>query len=310
MTLRTSAGIAAFLALAFALATPAAARTLLVGGPGAYPTLAAAASAARPHDTIRLSAGIYHECAVLAQDGLVLEGAGIGASVIAGVACEDKAALVTRGAGITVRDLTLASVHVPAGNGAGIRAEGADLVVAHVRFTENENGILSAPRAGSTITVSDSEFLRNGACAADCAHAIYAGHIARLVVLRSRFEGTRVAHAIKSRAAATEVIGCTIADGAGGTGSYMIELPNGGGLLARDNLFEKGPLSSNPDVISIGAEGASEPAGPVVVEGNRLRVAGTLHFVFVHNRTTTPARLEGNRLPEGVTALIGAGSLR
>ena len=141
------------------MATPAAARTLLVGGQAAYPSLAAAVRAARPHDTIRLAAGVYHECAVLTQDGLVLEGAGAGVSVIAGVACEAKAALVTRGAGITVRGLTLASVRVPAGNGAGIRAEGADLVVAHVRFTENENGILSAPSAGSTITVSDSEFL-------------------------------------------------------------------------------------------------------------------------------------------------------
>jgi hypothetical protein len=277
------------LVLVALLSHPACARTLEVGPDQGYRTLAAAIAAAGAGDRVLLAAGHYAECAVLAQDGLILEGAGA-ATVIEGVACQSKAALVVTGADITVSRLTLAGIRVPNGNGAGIRAEGRNLTVDRVRFEDNEEGILSGPSPLSTITVRDSEFLRNGACAPDCAHAIYAGRIRLLRVERSRFFETRVAHHIKSRAASTEVIDCDLQDGAAGSSSYQIELPNGGALLAGGNRIEKGPLSSNPHTaISLGAEGVSQPPGPILIERNSLAVDGPYQTVFVRNLTPTPA---------------------
>ena len=301
---------AAWLLLFLMAATPAGARTLQAGPGQPYPGLASAVAAAADGDRVRLAPGHYRECAVLARDSLTLEGSGPGV-VIEGVACQGKAALVATGADITVRDITLQHIRVPAGNGAGIRAEGRNLTVERVRFIDNEEGILSGPSPQSTITVGDSTFIGNGACAPDCAHAIYAGHIHRLRVERSRFFETRTAHHIKSRAALTEVVDCDLEDGPHGTSSYQIELPNGGGLLARGNRIEKGALSSNPHtVISLGAEGVSEPAAPILIERNSFTLDGPLQTVFVRNLTSTPALLVGNRLPVSVAPLLGPGTVR
>jgi len=58
------------------------------------------------------------------------------------------------GSGISIRNLTLANIHVPDGNGAGIRAEGKDLTVDHVKFIGNENGI---PSPGEKSGVDDND---------------------------------------------------------------------------------------------------------------------------------------------------------
>ena len=290
---------------------PCFARTLKVGQGAPFPTLSAAIQAAHAGDTVSIQPGEYHDCAVLAQNGLTVEGVGRPEAVVfTGRICQRKAALVTTGSNITIRNLTLAHLRGPEGNGAGIRAEGGDLTVERVRFIDDEDGILAAPSPAATITVRDSVFERNGACNPACAHGIYVGPLALLRVERSRFFETRVAHHIKSRAARTEVVECDLADGVHGTSSYAIELPNGGALLAVGNTIQKGQYASNPVVISIGAEGVKQPPGEIRIEGNRLTLGGTESVVFVRNLTPVPATLIGNRLPEGVMALEGPGTVR
>jgi hypothetical protein len=80
---------------------------------------------------------------------------------------------------------------------------------------------------------------------ANFAHAIYIANVDLVHVENSRFSNTRQAHSIKSGALRTEVIGCTITDGPEGTSSYLIDLPNGGAIIVRDNTLEKGPKSEN-----------------------------------------------------------------
>ena len=46
---------------------------------------------------------------------------------------------------ITIRNLTLTRARVADFNGAGIRAEGGDLTIEHVRFIDDQDGILAAP---------------------------------------------------------------------------------------------------------------------------------------------------------------------
>lgn len=301
------------LALGFVLISGLAqARDLTVGAGQEFPALAPALAQAHPGDRIRIAPGRHLDCGVIRTDDLVIEGMGPAASVVFdGVACEGKAVFVVKSARITLRDMTLTHVRVPSGNGAGIRPEGIDLTVERVRFIDNENGILAAPSPTSTIIVRDSVFERNGVCNPLCAHGIYVNALTLLRVERSRFFETRVGHHIKSRGARTEVIDCDLADGALGTSSYQIDLPNGGALVARGNRIQKGPRSDNPrSVIMLGEEGVTQKPGEIFVEGNTLTVDGLSGVTFVRNATPVPALLNGNVLPAAVVPLVGLGTIR
>ncbi len=304
-----------FLAVAglyLALMGHAAADVLEVGQGKPYRLLSAAVQAAQSGDHIRIAPGRYADCAAIVQDDLVIEGTGPASEVVVdGVACEGKAALVTKGARITVRDLTLTHILVPSGNGAGIRPEGADLLVERVRFIANENGILAAPNPASTIIVRDSEFVRNGACNPLCEHGIYVNALTLLRVEHSRFFETMIGHHIKSRAARTEVIDCDLADGTNGRSSYQINVPNGGALVVRGNRIEKGPGTDNPrTVISIGEEDVTQKPGEVTIEDNKVTLVGLAGTVFVRNLGTVPAMLSGNRLIGDLVPLVGPGTVR
>ncbi len=264
----------------------------------------------RCDDRIEIQPGSYFDCAVWTANHLVIEGLGDpNQVVIAGNACQGKALIVTVGEGITIRNLTLTLARVPDGNGAGIRAEGRDLVVERVRFVDNENGLLSGI-AGGTIVIRDSLFDRNGTCLHACAHGVYAGHLDMLRIENTQFIGTRQGHHIKSRARRTEILGCAIEDGADGTASFEIELPNGGSLLARGNTMRKGPKSDNHGaMISIGAEGVTQPTLEIVLEDNIAHSDGQWDTYLLRDHTSTAAVLRGNRLSGALKALRVDGSV-
>jgi hypothetical protein len=232
--------------------------------------------------------------------------------VITDKTCAGKGLFVTDGNGITIRNLTLTRARVPDFNGAGIRAEGGDLTVEHVQFVNNQNGILGNDAPGKKIIVRDSVFLRNGTCeGSGCAHAIYVGALALLLVERTKFFETRQAHSIKSRAQRTEVIGCDIADGAAGTSSYPVEVPNGGAVVLRGNHIQKGPQSGNHTAgLVIGSEGVTQATPEIVVERNTFLVEGDYNSFLVNNMTATEAELRGNVLQGNAKALHGDGSVK
>ena len=303
--------IALAAALAIGWSLPASAATLEVGAGKRYPLPSAAALAARDGDRIVIAPGHYADCAVWRADNLTIEGAGPDATVIAGKTCGYKALFIIDGGNVTVRNLTLAHARAPDFNGAGIRAEGGDLTVDHVRFLDNQDGILSTGAATAVIRVSDSEFLGNGSCAGSgCAHGIYAGAIALLQVERSRFFETQAGHHIKSRALRTEVLDCDLADGADGTSSYAIDVPNGGAVLVRGTRIQKGPRSENRSAaIMIGAEGVTHPTPGIVIERNQFTVEGDYSAYLADNRSVTPALLRGNTLHGSALGLRGPGSV-
>jgi hypothetical protein len=289
------------------------AATLEVGAGKPYPLPSAAAAAAHDGDHVTIAAGTYTDCAVWKASNLTIEGAGADATVITGPACAGKGLFIVQGNAITIRGLALTNAHVADFNGAGIRAEGGDLTVEHVRFANNEDGILAGTLPGRTITVRDSIFVGNGTCqgAGGCAHGIYVGHIALLRVERSRFFETRAGHHIKSRALRTEVADCDLADGANGTSSFAIDVPNGGAVAVRGSHIQKGPKSGNHTAaIMIGEEGSIQPTPEIVVERNTFLGDGGYGSVLVDNRTTAGAVLKGNTLRGGATALRGNGSVK
>ncbi len=285
-------------------------KTLSVGAGKAYAKLSAAVASASAGDDIQIYPGQYFDCAVLTQDHLTVEGVGDPRGVVlTDKTCQGKALLITEGADVTVRNLTLTRARVADGNGAGIRAEGSRLLVEGVQFVNNQDGILTDANPDMVLTVRNSVFDKNGTCQAACSHAIYAGKIAKLVVENSQFRNTREGHDIKSRAAMTEITGCDIADGPEGTASYLIEAPNGGGLIVRDTIMEKGPKAGNHTAaIMIGSEGVDQPTPEITIEKNHFTNDGDYRTAFVDNTTATEAKLSGNVLSGAVDPLRGDGS--
>jgi hypothetical protein len=279
----------------------AAAAELTVGQGKSYALPSEAARAAGAGDVIRIFPGTYTDCTAWDANGLVIEGAGPDV-VLAEKVCNEKGIFITRGNDITIRNITFTAAHARAHNGAGIRAEGDNLRVEDSRFIGNENGILAGGNDASAIVIKNSIFRGNGNCIGPCAHGIYIGRIALLRVENSTFEGQHVGHHIKSRAARTEIVNNSVQDGAEGSSSYLVDLPNGGSALITGNVFEKGSRSSNKrTAIAIGAEGETNPRGEIVVQDNQFFNHTGVATAFVRNYTARPVTLERNQLTGDVT---------
>jgi nitrous oxidase accessory protein NosD len=293
------------LLMAWGILPGLASETVLTVGQGqTYALPSDAARAAGPGDIVRIFPGTYADCATWLANGLVIEGTGPNV-VFAGKICAGKAIFITTGNDITIRNITFTAAHAEGHNGAGIRAEGANLTVEDSRFLDNENGILAGANPASTIEIRNSTFRGNGNCIAACAHGIYAGHIALLRVENSQFEKQHVGHHIKSRAARTEIIHNRVQDGPEGSSSYLVDLPNGGSAVISGNVFEKGPNSSNKrTAIAIGAEKETNPAGDILIEDNSFTNNSGVATVFVRNYTGRAIALVKNRLPGNVTPIM------
>jgi hypothetical protein len=303
------ARLAVLLLAGIVIAGPSRGDTLKVGPSQTYKTPSAAAAVAKNGDHIQIEPGQYFDCAVWRADNLVIEGTAPGV-VITDKTCNGMGLFVIWGNNTTVQNLTLTRSRVPDNNGAGIRLVKGSLTVDRVKFIDNQNGILGGV-PGTTVTIRNSDFDRNGTCAGACAHGIYIEHVDLLRVENSRFSNTRQAHSIKSRALRTEVIGCTITDGPDGTSSYLIEAPNGGALIVRDNTLEKGPKSENHTAaIAIGAEGVTHPTPEITISNNNFRNDGAYETALVWNVTAPPATLKGNKLSGSVIPLKGDGSVQ
>lgn len=299
--------LAAIFCLLLALAAPAFARTLTAGPGQAYPDPAAAIASARAGDVVKIAPGTYHECAVLNVPDLTVEGEKPGV-VMTGKVCQGKAILVVNGDHDVLRDLTLSGAVDPDGNGAGVRAEGGSLTVDHVTFTHDQDGILAAKMPNAVITITSSRFTHDGACVHACAHGIYIGPIRKVIVRNSVFRDIRTGHAIKSRAASTVIIHDRIMDGERGTSSYLVDLPNGGNLLMRDDRLEKGVLSSNSaTAISIGEEGNAPAHARVEISHVTFTNETGDDTAFVRNKTRVPVLIKDSTLQGGGTPLVGPG---
>ena len=299
---------------------PAAARTW-EGGPGQPLTSPEqAAAVARDGDRVVFDPGVYRSCAIWQASRLTIEARRPSATmnqtvmnqtVVAGPVCGDRGLFVFTGNDITVRGITFVHARDSWHTGAGILMEGANLTVENSQFLDNENGILAGGPPNSVVRIDHDLFRGNGACEGACAHALYVGkRIARLEVVDCVFFETRVGHHIKSRARATIVRDSQIDDGAAGTASYLIELPDGGDGEILNNVLHKGANADNREAaISIGTEDQLNPTHTLYIRGNRFTSDLPEPVRFVRNLTQTPARLTGNQLTGRVIPLDGPGTV-
>jgi hypothetical protein len=301
-----------FLALSLICAWPlctADARTLEVGPGKPFAMPSQAAEVVRDGDVVQIAPGTYVDCAVWVRDNLTIEATGPGV-VLARRTCAGKGIFVIGGDNVTVRGLTFQGAEVPSRNGAGIRAQGGNLTVEHSTFLENQMGILATGALSGTLLVRDSLFARNGNCYPHCRdddfmHALYVGReIALLRVERSEFTEQHDGHYVKSRAMRNEIVDNVIHDGDKATSSYLIDIPDGGTLIATGNQLEKGPGFENDVTIAVGEEKLTNPTSEIRIENNTLNNRNAKSAILLWNMTKTDPVLRTNMYKGRIVPLV------
>ena len=281
-------------------------RVLRVGPDKEFRLPSAAARSARDGDVIEIDAGLYEkDVAVWPQHNLTIRGiGGMGGKAHIrwdGVVAEGKALWVIKGNNTTIENIEFSGAKVPQRNGAGIRHEGAGLLIRHCHFHDNENGILSGVHAENDIIVEHSEFAYNGH-GDGYSHNLYIGGARSLTLRFNYIHHAVVGHNVKSRAAANYILYNRIMDEEDGRASYAIDLPNGGLSFIIGNLVQHGPRAENYTLISYGAEGLTHRLNKLYLIHNTLlndRQGG--RFLFVADGTQAAVAANNIFAGSGVT---------
>ena len=255
-------------------------RVVRVGPGGEFDTPAEAARAVEGGTVVEIAAGRYvDDIAVWRQSGLVLRAVGgtvelEAASPIEYRLGEDgangKAIWVIAGEDVRVEGIRFRGAHLPdGGNAAGIRLEPSArrVSVCGSEFVDNENGLMGS---ANDLRIEFSRFVGNGAGDGRTHNLYLVEGSDSVVVYASAAVGARIGHQIKSRARRTELWYSILADGAEGSSSYALDVPDGGEVLVVGSLLQKGPQADNPVLLAFGAEGLAN-------DGRRHRL------ILVHN---------------------------
>jgi len=282
--------------------------TLTVGvGPGfECSTLASAIAASADGDVIQVQAGTYTNDFATITTNITIEGVGGMVNLVANEPPPNEKGILTIGTGSSSPDVTLYNISfsgaaisdADGGNAAGIRYQAGNLTLNNCDFFDNQDGLLATPEvAGSgTITINNTEFSDNGNTnppSSGDEHNLYVGDIQQLTIDNSYFVDPIVGHDIKSRAANTTIENSRI-DDPNGTGSYEIDLPNGGNAVIENNVIEKGADAQNPNFIAFGEEGGLYANSSLTVTGNTVENDYGAGATLVWNDTTVPASVTGN----------------
>ena len=248
---------------------------LQVGVGKQYQTINAAITAADQmggNADIKVDAGTYTNDGGYLWDGInnvTIEGVGgmvkiVDPTYYAG----GKAAIVTGGQNIALKNLDISGVTVPDGNGAGIRYDQGTLLLDNVHLHNNQNGILGAADAAGSITIQNSEIDHNGTSAGNT-HNIYIGDVANFTLTNSYVHDANVGHEVKSRAENNTITNNRIEDNSG-TSSYAIDLPNGGNATITGNVIEQGVNNQNHIINAYGEEGNLHAGTAVTFSNNTV----------------------------------------
>lgn len=268
--------------------------TLTVGAGKQYSTIAAAVAASQDGDVVQVQAGTYENDHASINTKITLEGVGGMVHLVATESPTDGKAIITTNTDVTISNFEFSGVAVADGNGAGIRYQAGDLVVENSYFHDNQDGLLAAGSSDGTITIRNSEFSHNGT-GDGYTHNLYVGQIAKLTVQDSYFHDAVVGHEIKSRAEETIITNSRIVDGDDGTGSYSIDLPNGGAATITGNVIEQGAKSDSPHVIHYGGEGSAYDGSSLAISNNVVvNDLGSASARLLVNETSVTAEVSDN----------------
>lgn len=234
---------------------------IVVGG-RQFADLQMAANSLKPGDILELGPGVYKTPLIINQSRISVIGRG--RVVFDGPTAEGKAAIIVKGNDVRINNIECKGIKVVDQNGACVRLEGANLIVEHVYFHDSEQGVLTGNQPG-VVAIRDSRFEllgRNGR-----AHGIYIGggelHIEDSLFIAAVDEG----HEIKSRARVTEIVRTVVASLAS-KDSRLVDISDGGLVAIRDSVLEKGPNSSNGDLIGYGLESMKYSRNDINIKNN------------------------------------------
>ena len=319
-TLTVALALALALAVALALAAAAAAaaapaaqaRTLHVGPGQRYAKPCQAIAAARPGDVIEIDArGNPYRGDVCAWSTNRLTIVGVHGRAhleAAGHNSQGKAIWVIAGNDTTIDNIEFSGARVPDQNGAGIRQEGANLLLDHCYFQDNQEGILAADNPASSIVIDSSVFTRNGA-GDGYSHNIYINHVRSFTLRYSYSTDARVGHLVKSRALRNYILYDRLA-GEHGTDSYELDLPNGGLSYVIGTTIEQGTNTQNPNMLAYGEEANLNPDSHLYAVNDTF--VNDLHHgdaIFVGSRVTDPVFAE-NDISTGSTKFVAQPNAR
>lgn len=301
---------------------PVGSRVLSVGVGKAYATIAAAVAAAQDGDTVLVDAGTYNNDFTVVTSKISMLAVGGRVFMTADVPPTNRKGIVTVDNDVRIEGFSFSGARISDAdghNGAGIRYEGGQMVLVNDEFRDNQNGILAPPVLDSpanTIVIDHCLFDGNGGADPNGVgniHNAYIGAVKSLVVTNSVFENALVGHELKSRAQSNVITNNLFVSGVGaGTGSYDIDLPNGGATVIRNNTVVKGPNAENTSMIHYGGESLPYPGSSLVIENNLLQnsrdgAIGVLNSTAISAtiRNNVLSGLGGDALARGPATITG-----
>jgi hypothetical protein len=310
------AAVIALLALAvWGGPTAAAAKTkVLRVGPGQrYRKPCQAIAAARPGDEIQIDARgnrTYRgDVCAWSTNRLTIIGIDGRAHVdAAGRSSQGKAIWVIAGNDTTIENIEFSGARVADQNGAGIRQEGANLLVEHCYFHDNQEGILAGDNPASSIVIDFSVFARNGA-GDGFSHNLYVNHVRSFTLRYSYSTDARVGHLVKSRALRNYILYDRLT-GEHGTDSYELDLPNGGLSYVIGTVIEQGTSTQNPNMLAYGEEANLNPDSHLYAVNDTF--VNRLHHgdaIFVGSQVAQPVFAE-NDVSTGSTSFVSQRTAR
>ena len=275
-------------------------RVIRVGPQHALRKPSDAARIAEDGDVVEIEAGVYEgDAAVWSQNHLTLRGRGGRAHLKAnGAAAQGKAIWVITGDNTLVENIEFSEARVPDRNGAGIRLEGAGLIVRGCYFHDNEMGILTNENEMSDVVIEHSEFASNRVVldsekSFPLGHNLYIGGVRSFTLRFSYVHHAMVGHNVKSRAQTNFILYNRLMDEEDGASSYIVDIPDGGTSYLIGNLLQQGPESENPALISYAAESVKLSGLDLYVVNNTL-VNDRSSGVFVKSGSPVPAQIINN----------------
>ncbi|MGI9499317.1 MAG: right-handed parallel beta-helix repeat-containing protein, partial [Geminicoccaceae bacterium] len=248
-----------------------------VGPERDFKTPSAVAGKVGNGDVVLIDAATYAcDTGVVWQaDRLTLKGVG-GRPHLAAEGCRipgNKGIWNPIGTDILIDNIAFSGAAVSDENGAGIRFEGdGQVVIRNAFFHHNENGILFTPFSDDStdLLIEHSEFAYNGTSSGQ-AHNLYIDAARSLTFRYNYSHDSHVGHLLKTRARNNHILYNRLMT-LDGTGSYEIDIPEGGDAWIIGNVIQQGPVSENYGVIAYGTEAGEEssPGGHLYVIGNTV----------------------------------------
>ncbi|HEY8608460.1 MAG TPA: hypothetical protein VIM12_15195 [Noviherbaspirillum sp.] len=267
-------------------------------GPGqTYATPCAAFAAANHGAIIEIdAAGSYAgDVCAIARNNLTIRGVNGRPRIdAAGRNAMGKGVWVVQGANTTIENVEISGAKVADRNGAAIRLDGRHLTLRGSYLHDNENGILTSNDGVSDILIEHTEFANNGH-GDGYSHNLYIGHVASLVFRYNYSHDARVGHNLKSRAQSNTITYNRFSSNGTGAPSYEIDLPNAGLAYVIGNVIQQPAGNQNPNMLSFGAEGATNTRQELYVVNNTfINDASSGSFINVGGSVSTAILVQNN----------------